>query len=376
MPKRFLVPSLLSLSLTSGFAYSTGNQSCCMEYEECQDCRCLDNYRLWIDDEGWFADAEFLYWTVYEQELDYAITKNFPVFQDVNSGPNNGSFDGLAGKVNKAHFAWKPGVRVEVGYQFPCDHWELSGSYTYYHSQHSDSTNLPQNSGMQGNDPIAAVAPTFSSVLLTPGTTTQDPIQHAKSHIKINYQIGDLLLTRHFLPSRNIVLGLFAGAKGCWIEQDWHVFYQATSVHTDIKNNFNFGGGGLQLGITSDWYLPKGISWYANAAVSALIGSHNTKSTTIASSGIFNNLFQKINPHDTRFVTSGQFQTGLAWNYAFYCSSMRIWIGYEANIWNNVHEVYRYSSRLFSNVFEEKHRDIENNFIVLHGLTAGFYYHF
>lgn len=340
--------------------------------------RSLDDYRLWIDEKGWFASAEFLYWVVHEQKLDYAVAKNFPTFQDLTTG----SVDGLAGKVHRAHFTTEPGGRVELGYQFPYDNWELSGMYTYFHSVGSNSATPPKSAGFQGFSPISVLTATLSSVLNVSGGTTLIPIQEARSHIKITYQVADLILTKHFLPSKNILLGIFAGAKGAWIDQHWRLKYSgtvpsSTTVETThLKENWSFEGGGLQFGFDLDWCLPRGVSWYTNGAFAALVGSHKVHSEIVASAGRFNPLYQSIHPHTCRVVTATQLQTGFAWTYPFKESSLRFWFGYEANIWNNLHEVYRFVGTLFDQTTNDKRRVIDSSTVAFHGLTAGFFYHF
>ncbi|HSX12787.1 MAG TPA: hypothetical protein VLF61_04775, partial [Rhabdochlamydiaceae bacterium] len=125
-----------------------------------------------------FANLEFLYWTVQEGALDYAVHMNRP-------GPASPAF--AIGKYKIASFDWDPGFRISAGFYRAPHYWEVFGQYTWFYSKGSNRTFEPSEPGEFLN--------------ATWNEMTTPPLARAESHINVHYNIGDLLVTRVFDPN-------------------------------------------------------------------------------------------------------------------------------------------------------------------------------
>ena len=327
---------------------------------------------LYVDDCGFFSSAEFLFWQALSGPGSiYAFTKDFPVYQ---SGAL-GILDGLAGKSNRQKYDWEPGLRVRFGYQIPThDNWEVLGQYTWYYTTGDSSTTLP--TGVFETDSISP-AGAIHNTFLTIFTTGPTLVNFTSSHTSLHYQVGDLKLQKHFAPAKFLSLAFNLDFQGGWFNQHWAVNCISESRQTmSTKMGWNFWGIGPGLGLESNWYCNKHWALFLNANATVLTGPHVTKLKSIASSGNINDLFQKISPHDVRFVPHNQLQFGVSWNCEYFMKRIvrfcKIFAAYELNTLYNLTDVYRAQS-VDSN--DDVHSDIpfsvQQDPLQLWGLSAG-----
>ncbi len=313
------------------------------------------SYRSPIDSTGLFLGGEFLYWKMDECGMDYAFENDKP--PAVTFGNDRQS---IVGDLLRVDLGWDPGVRGYVGYRFPERFWEVEGEYTFYYTQADKTTRM----GTGPNDRIVGTFPEFFGGLM----------EMVSSHFNFHYHTARAHIARRFFVGDSIFLRFFAGPQGAWMSNKWRVTYtgedQDLSTH---RNNWEFEGGGLHLGIDSDWYIGRGFSLFFNGAVAALYGSHRVFSSidiTLNTGGPF----QQFGPKDHRVAQSVQLQGGIAWGKVFSeWFVIKLFAAYELNSWYNLQEQYRVDlSGNTANVLNEKVRILTTCPINLQGLTAGF----
>ena len=87
------------------------------------------------DPGGIFCEASALVWQSKMWGLEFAGKSNEPI----NAGSAN---VGLDEKAFVPDFAWRPGVKVEIGYDFVFDGWDLDSRWTCYRGE---STHLKKH---------------------------------------------------------------------------------------------------------------------------------------------------------------------------------------------------------------------------------------
>lgn len=315
-----------------------------------------DGHRMPVYGEAGWLDVEFLWWRADENGLDYALSKEFAVFQNASFDAGV-PLDGLAGHMKHAGFDWKPGFRVGAGYKMERDAWQIFGQYTWYKSRNHKHANVP------GRGAAPNLNGTFPEFTLLPMTS-------ADSEVSLHYELGDLYLGRNFELSRYILLNLFAGPRGAWIHQGWEVKYfsAANGATTTHKVHWGFRGYGLQLGINSDWYIGWGFNLFVQGAASGFWGVHHDRTQSVSTFSQFP--IQKASLKDRRTVQSTQLMTGLNWGDTWGRIGFNAYLAWELNSWYNLAEHYRASpTPQGANI--DRDRNLTTSTLSLHGLTAG-----
>lgn len=301
------------------------------------------------DQTVYFTNAEFLYWTVDEGALDYALKMQEPAFSNAATY--------ATGRFKNAIFDWDPGFRIGIGHFNAPHFWDVTAQYTYLHAEGSNHAKAPDES-----DEFLVgtwIGPDFST------TGSAIPLEHAHSHIHFKYNLVDFLFTRRFYPNPHLRLNLFGGATSAFIYQKWRVRYtDFDDNHSHIRNRWQFIGAGLRLGVHLDWYM--GWNLYLTG----------TASTAILSGEYKNRAFQKIessslpvrNTHfrDIRLAYTTQFALGPSWQRSFTNFRTELFLGYELTMWFNLHAIYRSS---LAGAPASKDTYINDSAVGLQGLT-------
>lgn len=310
----------------------------------------------------WDVGAEFLYWTVEEGTLAY-VTSGAAATIPNGAGP--------FGTFHHATNQWNPGFRIYLGYTFDvdcgdccnpcCDQWEIMGRYTRFTTSGSDSIDLP----------------TDGTLLI--GTLPQAVafITRASTHIKFHYQLGELLLARHFALSNCLSACLQTGLVGGCISQDWAVTYLGVPAggnpvsEDDLDLHWKFSGGGLKIGGNFDWKIGCGLGLFAEINASVLFGQYKnqiTENAFLPTGALFATRIDGFN-QENRIVESLQIALGPTWASCLCGWNFNIYALYELNTWGNLHEYYL----SVPSTFPQEGRDLryDHGFLAVHGLTLG-----
>jgi hypothetical protein len=271
-----------------------------------------------------FGSAEFLYWTVQEGALDYAIHMKNPA----PAAPIFGT-----GNYKIANFNWAPGFRVVAGFYRAPHYWEVFGQYTWFYAKNSNRTFAPSGAGEFLNATWAEM--------------TTPPLHSAESHIDIHYHVGDLLVTRVFDPNPHLRMRWVGGMTTAFIDQNWKIDYNNFLGGFDhIKSKWKFAGGGLRLGITVDWFWTGEIFLTGKASIATLVGAyHNRAKQTTNAAGFDPDVpVRNVLYNSPRFAFHSQILLGPSYQTSFCRPGLwdfELFVGYEFNAWFNLQEVYR-----------------------------------
>lgn len=297
-----------------------------------EDCSC----NLFVERSQLFVDGEFLYWTVAEPLLDYAI--------QTKPGESNGTF--ALGNYQVNSYEYQPGFRLALSYYRCNRYWELEGQYTWFKDKGTDKTFAPLN-------PVREVLISL-------------PFVEATNSLDFHYQLGDLYVSRVFDPNPHLRMKLFGGATGGEIKQTMHTAYtnQIGDIE-QIKETWNFWGAGLRLGLMVDWFWWCQFYLTARASFATLVGVYETKlKHSIVNSGL---ILGDSKWKDTRPTFNAQFLVGPSWQKVCDCWSFELFAGYEFNLWSNLQERH-WAFFTLENSFKPTVETI--GALCLHGLTA------
>ena len=312
----------------------------------CEDCEpqpepeCPEH--LFVERSQLFITGEFLYWTIQEQVLDYAITKN----------KNTTALETFGiGKYQTVDFEWRPGFRVAATWYRCPRYWELTGEYTWFFDRGSDCVS---NCDLSAN----YIGPTTQVIAV-------EPYQKSSSTVKSHYQLGDLYVARVFDPNPHLRMRLMGGLTIAYIDNEQkqrHLNFH--DEQDNIEDKWSFFGGGVRAGLRVDWFW--GYEFYLTGkfTFAGLVGEYENTAKQITTDDI---LVRDTCYHDNRLSLHSQIILGPSWQRPCDCWSIELFAGYEFNQWYNLQERYRTE---LSDVDASKETYISRGNYGLHGLTV------
>lgn len=250
--------------------------------DRCGDCPTLCSPRPVVNVQcgNWFANADLLLWRACEEGLGYGVEYN-KCFGDSDDNSCEPFAQTTNAKVKNLHPEWDFGFRLGLGYNFACDGWDLTGSWTHFHTQqHSKSESFfAPDSATNGSD----------NFFVPFGIAFDDESfpDRAKANWSLRLNFIDLELGREFCVSKCFSLRPFVGLRYARIDQKFDLSADANrgccDDYSDYDNdsvvfqNFSdnrsqFWGVGVRGGLESEWNLGCGFSIYGQTALSALYG--------------------------------------------------------------------------------------------------------
>lgn len=200
-------------------------------------------------DWGGYFQAEVLYWSSYENGLEYAYQQNSSEDAAPSTDPN------VMPTIEHGHFTrvggdWAPGVRLEAGIHTPFDSWDLYARWTRVCNHSSDTAEVSDLTA-QNLAPIwlgAGYAKGYESVL------------RSSSSWNLLYNVLDVACMRAYFSSSRLAISVHAGLQGAWINQQFYVRYSEGTVTqnpTYFKGKNDFQSAGLFSACGMSWYLSK-----------------------------------------------------------------------------------------------------------------------
>src|SRR3990167_739958 len=325
-----------------------------------------------------FFDVSFLIWQSKMWGMEFAAKSTIPT----NEGT---SVVSLNEKISVPDFAWRPGVKFDVGYQFAFDNWDVDGRWTWYRGE---TTHLKKHIDLQTNPTGLGVVPLWFYPFYTVLSPSVIRYFEATSSWRHYFNSLDLEIGRFSAISTKTDLHLFAGVKGAWMHQYYRVEYEngstieaifpgqsGTTPYTLLQSTVVFDnktwGGGPRAGFDSRWKLGYGIAVDINGAFSLLYsGAKTTRNqrdlnlqTDIDEETTFH---VKLETDSKQLKPVLEMQLGADWKYEFsQLSQVGLAILYELQYWWGQNNIRRgYSHVLPGGTFPSR-GDLQ-----MHGLTA------
>jgi hypothetical protein len=205
---------------------------------------------------GFKFDVSALAWQAQEDGLYFAAV-NSPRFSAAyGTAPN---LDDVDATLETVDFDWDPGVKVNLGVEFPTTSFDLDTRWTFFYS-HSEKS-LSKGPLANGSALIPVWMP-LSSATVAPNFVGQASADWHLHFNTIDFELGYGAMLTHALSLR-----LSGGLKAVSIDQDYRVAFanglasgssRLLSANSHSRNDA-LGLGG-RLGFNSRWRLGKGFS--------------------------------------------------------------------------------------------------------------------
>jgi hypothetical protein len=249
--------------------------------------------------------AEYLYWSVHNQNIAYAQP-----------------FDGVGvlsvprGDVAQVSPRYTNGFRLGAGVGVGDDGW-LVGTYTYFHDTATST--------------ITASTPfVLHSFLTFPNTTdSAGDSQKASAAMAIDLQLADLDYKWNFLSCEHVTLTWVNGFRYAHEDEKLLVTQQITGT-TLIAPTISFDGGGPRTGLEGEYRIGNGLFGYTKAMASLLAGEFDG---TYIERNIFTGLVGNTTIRDDRLVPILELELGFGWQSS--SGRVRISGGYYVGSWFN-----------------------------------------
>jgi len=273
----------------------------------------------WVDP---FITADFIWWRVQEDGLEYAFT-----------GAGNGVVDATKGKLQHPSFKYEPGFKIGAGGKFRHDGWDVYTQYTWLHTRGANSVASSATQTVQSN-----------IFLPTDGDLETSAVTSASSHWKVKLNSLDLELGRNFWISKWLTLRPYSGMKFTWNRQKFSANYNGltglstpyTGDDLTMQMKIKQFGVGLRSGLDTAWYMWKDWSIFGEFSATGLLNYFNsTRQDTNDTTGIVLNNVQKISTHRVTAVL--EWALGLRFEATFSNDDYMLMVqaGWEQQVWFN-----------------------------------------
>jgi hypothetical protein len=243
--------------------------------------------------------AEWLSW---KTEQDNMVVGSVAEIQNFNDKENDAVIINACNK--RPNFRSDNGYRVWVGYELPCDCWDIGVSYTYLPTSARMPSffapiNVAQLEGQPAPQTLFATNTSDFSLLnqvKINNTNTTFQAFRAKWNSTLSYVDVDL--------GRTVCLGEcfkfrpHVGFRAAWLDQKLRangIFLEqpeSTVLHSVFKEKFK--GYGIEGGIWAEWYVGCGFSFVGHAGGSVLYSKFSLRDRQAVVSNVGSELEELI----------------------------------------------------------------------------------
>lgn len=345
----FLSGLVIMFTTVTGVA----NAQCC-RWDCCAQCPQLQPIQPCCDDCGFFFGADFLFWTTYETNLDYAVDGA----PDLESPEEIISIGGLGpGKMHFMDYDWDTGYRIVLGYRFGCDGWDGRAVYTYFHNKAHGRAKGKDLSGQQRSD-----LQLLEATLLNAQAKVTVDAEEAHADKSLDYDLLDVLFSRPFCLGKTVISRPFFGVRALWLNQTLRAKYEGGGISSEassqlssdinprkVKWGSDWAGAGLHAGMETNVHLGNCFSLYGTFGGTILAGRNNSRNKQTGfqeSDSSDENLRLVLDIKEKEWTAMPGFNlaTGLTWEtqWCDYCFLFNA--GYEFFQWIHTPQIRRYSA--------------------------------
>lgn len=229
--------------------------------------------------------ADFLYWRAFESGLDSCVASET---SDVMM-PDGKIISRFTGIDEDPHFKWNPGFRINAEYAFSCSSWNISESWTHFHSKAHGSVNNRNC---------------------------------VRWHV--DFDVVDVVTGYECNLSPCFSLTPFGGLRGAKIDQKLCIGETGSSFDliTHTHNKEKFIGIGPLMGLEIDWGIGCGFELFFDASIAWLYGEFNVHLTDlVVSADVFD--ICKIKQRLNASLGCADVELGVRWRTCF-CNQLNL----------------------------------------------------
>ncbi|MBI5273227.1 MAG: hypothetical protein HY861_04515 [Chlamydiia bacterium] len=303
-----------------------------------------------------FVTADFLWWKAIEDDISLGF----------NQSVDSSAAIGALGDLVRFHPKWEPGFELGLGWNVPCDGWDLFANWTWFRDKASVNVSSPgADSAGIGIQPFWARFPTGAA-----GTYN---LLHA--HRTIQYNMFDVEMGRASFVSDTFMLRPFFGVTGGWINRTFSsnasTAVSAGAANQVYRSTSKYWGAGPRFGLDGQWRLGAGFRFFGDVVGSVLYGeSYANQANVTTGVGLVS---QYNDPSIGKTVPHLQLATGLGWGRCFCADTMffSLDLGWEVNqFWNVPTVIYPdIAAGTTANTNGSSNREMRSHNLSLSGLT-------
>lgn len=246
----------LVCAILCGFATPAAADFCGQNYSDCCE---------WsVGDGKMTLGADWLYWKV---QQDGIRTGTISV-----ETPSDAPVAAIATRAVRPNFKYDSGFRVNLGYELPCDCWDINVAYTYIPS-HAKTSSFAAESDLESFTPAIVL-----------GDFAVDSFTTFRSKWDFNANNVDLDIGRTVSFGECLKVRPHVGVRATWYDQKYRYFGTSPIVDSEaiagtaLSLKEKFQGYGVEAGLWGDWKLGCGISLVGHFGGSILYSRYEVKS--------------------------------------------------------------------------------------------------
>lgn len=256
---------------------------------------------------GFMVSLDYLIMRANQPSLAYAFEKK-NIIKAVSSSANDAQGTLSQGRMIRPDRTWRPGFKLNLGWNTPYDMWDLQSGWMYYYNKsvtNASTDDMSLTSALVNTDegfipywaqPLERAA---AGGLIASEIATYTQLQGTWL---MNYNMINLELGRSLYLTKALALRTHVGLQNGWIHQKSDITYARSFTYAPgnanqpvdqlakLKNKF--WGIGLRTGVDGEWQLGYGFSMVGKLAASLLTGRTNSRFSQYSS--IANNSLEPL----------------------------------------------------------------------------------
>lgn len=274
--------------------------------------------------------GSYLYWQTKSEGLEFASVTTVPE-----------SSEGFTRqKIDSPQFAYKPGLKIGMGYDLPHDGWDLSCLWTYWNGEMSSNKSFSETVDPDSTSEQSGIDPFWNFPFFPSLTQVAKPtLRYSTAAASWNSNLNaiDLEMGRAFFITGSLPIRLGIGGKATWINQHYNVsYFQGTptvfptyfpvavreTLDSHLTSFQHSWGIGPKTSLQSNWPIGAGFSFKADTAFSLLYAFYKTKvrfsnMEDVAEIPALFDLFAKTKENLSSLAPIFEAKLGLDWGYSF-----------------------------------------------------------
>lgn len=198
-----------------------------------------------------YVKGSIIYWQAIQENMELADEAFYPTSFATSTAA-------VLYKTLNFDNKYKPGFKVDFGFKFGYDNWDLFAEYTWYHTNHMTTKAFAPGVSIGGLPATGFTGPVLLS--RTTGTdgilgTATDVFNTVTRQWKLKLDFIDLMLARNYFVGKKLTLRPAFGARAAYIRQSiiLNQLSNDTEVGIDVTHALSLG--------TNNYSANKMLSW-------------------------------------------------------------------------------------------------------------------
>jgi len=255
--------------------------------DDCQRCYCLGPENTAVNppvrpktcDGDLFIEVAGFYWNAHQDGMEYAVQNHVRVLDPIAEFFTQSLNNLIDADYKDPDFKWDFGFKAALGYNSPCDGWDIGVYWTWYKGRASSH----DESETDDNTTLIALWSAYSPPVF--GEITYATDIQTDWDLKLN--LVDVELGREFWVSKYLTLRPHVGLRFARLDQEFIIKHKGGSFSEFSTDQFSFNnevdldnefkGIGVRAGLDTVWNFGCGWGLYGDFAASIVYGRFSVR---------------------------------------------------------------------------------------------------